>query len=124
MDEPSSEPPPTKKAKKNLGSLTSMRKIKHSPSPAQSPRDRAASEIARYLQFPIIDGDDDPLQWWKFHENDFPLLSQYARRYLAIPASSAPTERLFSKAGQIVTAKRVQLKPNKANMLVFLAENV
>ena len=92
MDKPSSQPLPTKKAKKNLASLTSMRKIKHSPSPAQSPRDRAASEIARYLQLTTTDGDDDPLQWWKFHENDFPLLSQYARRYLAIPASSAPTE--------------------------------
>ena len=84
----------------------------------------ATSEIARYLQFPTNDGDDDPLQWWKFHESDFPLLAQYARRYLAIPASSAPTERHFSKVGQIVTAKRVQLKPNKANMLVFLAENL
>ena len=124
VDKPSSQPPPTKKARKTLGSLASMRKIKHSSSPAQSPRDRAASEIARYLQFPTIYRDDDPLQWWKFHENDFPLLSQYARRYLAIPASSAPTERLFSKAGQILTAKRVQLKPNKANMLVFLAENL
>ena len=76
-----------------------------------------------WLESPI-DGDGDPLQWWKCHENDFPLLSQYARRYLAIPASSGPTERLFSKAGQIVTAKRVQLKPNKGNMLAFLAENL
>ncbi|XP_028404099.1 zinc finger BED domain-containing protein 1-like [Dendronephthya gigantea] len=124
VEEHSNQPPPSKKAKKTLGSLTSMKKIKQSPSPAQSPRDRVANEIARYLQFPTIDGDDDPLQWWKFHENDFPLLSQYVRRYLAIPASSAPTERLFSKAGQIVTAKRVNLKPSQANMLVFLAENL
>jgi hypothetical protein len=36
-----------------------------------------ANEIARYLQFPTIDGDDDPLQWWKFYVNDFALLSQY-----------------------------------------------
>jgi hypothetical protein len=76
-----------------------------------------ANEIARYLQFPTIDGDDDPLPWWKFHENGFPLLSQYGRRHLAIPANSASTERLFSKAGQIVTAKRVYLKPSQENML-------
>ena len=72
----------------------------------------------------IIDGDDDPLEWWRIHVRDFPLLSQFARRYLAIQASSAPSERLFSKAGQIVTPQRAQLKPDKANMLVFLAENL
>ena len=48
VDKPSSQSPPTKKAKKTLGSLTSMTKTKHSPSPAQSPRDHAASEIAQY----------------------------------------------------------------------------
>ena len=52
------------------------------------------------------------------------LLSQFAWRYLAIQASSAPSERLLSKAGQIVTPQRAQLKPDKANMLVFLAENL
>ena len=72
----------------------------------------------------IIDGDDDPLEWWRIHVRDFPLLSQFARRYLAIQASSAPSERLFSKAGQILTPQRAQLKPDKANMLVFLAENL
>ena len=46
IEEPSNQPPPSKKAKKTLGSLTSMRKIKQSPSPAQSQRDRVANEIA------------------------------------------------------------------------------
>ena len=44
--------------------------------------------------------------------------------YLAIQASSALSEKLFSKAGQIVTPLQVQQKPDKANMLVFFAENV
>ena len=73
---------------------------------------RVASEILKYLKFPNIDGDDDPLQWWKFHKKDFPLLSQYARRYLAIPASSTPTERL--------SAKRDKLRfDNYANFHIF-----
>ena len=46
------------------------------------------------------------LTWWKEHAARFPYLSQLARRYLAMPATSASVERLFSVAGQIVTAKR------------------
>jgi hypothetical protein len=53
-------------------------------------KDRVANEIARYLQFPTIDGDDDPpapvVEILCDNVNDFPLLSQYVRRYLAIPA--------------------------------------
>ena len=46
------------------------------------------------------------------------------RRYLAIPATSSPSERLFSKAGQVSTPARAQLKPEKVDQLVFLAENL
>ena len=45
---------------------------------------------------------------WNVHVRDFPLLSQLSQRYLVIQASSAPSERLFSKAGQIVTPKWAQ----------------
>jgi hypothetical protein len=45
-----------------------MRKIKQLP--AQSPQDRGANKIARYLQFPTIDGDDNPLQWWYLNMPD------------------------------------------------------
>ena len=60
----SCQPPPLK-VKKTLGSLTSMRKLSQiqPASPAQSPRDQLKKEMNKYLQFPIIDGDDDPLEW-------------------------------------------------------------
>ena len=37
--------------------------------------------------------DSPPLMWWKEHAAQFPL-SQLARRYLAMPATSASVERL------------------------------
>ena len=114
--------PPPKKVKKTLGSLTSMHKTQ--PSSSQTPRTRLKQEIHEYTKIPTIDGDDDPLVWWKCHSRKFELLSQVARKYLAISASSSPSERLFSKAGQVVSSQRAQMKPEQANMLVFLAENL
>jgi len=52
-------------------------------------------EIERYLKMvpPPEKGDVDILNWWKSHANQFPLLSEEARKYLAIPVTSAPSER-------------------------------
>jgi hypothetical protein len=42
---------------------------------------------------------------------------------LAIPATSAPSERVFSVAGNIVNKKRVRLKPDTVDLLIFLRGN-
>ena len=66
--------------------------------------------------------DSNPLVWWKQYAARFPCLAQVARRYLAMPATSAPVERLFSVAGQVVTATRNRLHPETVTLLVFLHE--
>ncbi|CAG9792672.1 unnamed protein product [Diatraea saccharalis] len=55
--------------------------------------------------------DDDVLQYWRNKSKTFPHLSQLARAILAIPATSTPSERVFSIAGLTVTAKRSRLNP-------------
>jgi hypothetical protein len=62
----------------------------------------------------------DPLLWWKEHAVRFPLLAQLARGLLAIPASSAPSERLFSASGQLVSLKRASLSPDTVEDIMFL----
>jgi len=64
------------------------------------------------------------LKWWKLHAVRFPYLSRLARRYLAMTATNDSVERLFSVAGQVVTAKRACLDPSTVTLLVFLHETI
>ena len=64
------------------------------------------------------------MEWWKGNKGRYPLLSQLAASYLAIPSTSVPCECVFSTAGHIVNEKRACLLPTNFNMLVFLAENI
>jgi hypothetical protein len=53
-------------------------------------------------------GDElsDPLKWWEKNSSSYPTLWLLARYYLAVPATSALSERCFSGAGQILTSTR------------------
>jgi hypothetical protein len=53
----------------------------------------------------------------------FPILSRLARIYLPTPDTSTPSERLFSDAGNLLTAKRIRLNPELFNRLMFLKKN-
>ena len=66
----------------------------------------------------------DPLAWWKTNEIRFPTLAKLARVYLAIPATSAPSERVFSKAGQVIGQLRSKLSPSTASMIIFMKSNL
>ncbi|XDV32938.1 hypothetical protein PO909_003585 [Leuciscus waleckii] len=113
---------PPKKKKKNLADLLGKRKVQSS-SPVPK-RIRADTEVARYLQEEALDLHSDPLAWWRDNQARFPLLSKVARKYMTICATSTPSERVFSAAGNIVTPLRSSLKPDKVNMLVFLSRNM
>jgi len=52
----------------------------------------------------------------------FPWLGVLARRVLAIPATSAAPERLFSTAGNVMTKKRSRLTCDNMKELVYLHE--
>jgi len=51
---------------------------------------------------------------------DFPTLTILARRYLAIPASSAPSKSIFSIAGDIITKKRNRLSDESFRLILVL----
>jgi len=49
-----------------------------------------------------------------------PTLAILARRYLAIPATSAPSESIFSIAGDTITKKRNKLSDESFRRLIVL----
>ncbi|KAL4478236.1 hypothetical protein ABPG72_016548 [Tetrahymena utriculariae] len=80
-------------------------------------------EINTYLSLSEISEKDDPFKWWKANQNKFKVLSTISRRYLCVPASSIPSERLFSKTGYILNKQRNKLKEKRLEKLVFLFSN-
>ena len=66
----------------------------------------------------------DTFQWWKEHQNIFPKLSAIANKLLCVVATSAPAERIFSVAGNIITAQRSNIVNENVDRMIFLYENV
>ncbi len=63
---------------------------------------------------------DDPLQFYTVNKKELPIFSAVARRVLAIPATSATTERLFSVGGRVCTFDRASLTPANVDILTTL----
>jgi hypothetical protein len=89
----------------------------------KSRRSRAKDEVEQYLAIDIIPLEDDPLQWWKQHEDSLTLLARLAKKYLAVSTSSVASERLFSDCGITMDKRRTCLSPNTFGRLVFLRRN-
>jgi len=85
--------------------------------------DDTTVQLQNYLAEPQLRFDLDALEWWKTRAMKYPLMVVLAVKYLGIPATSVSSERCFSTAGNIVTAKRSCLAPETVNMLVFLYQN-
>ncbi|CAG5053935.1 unnamed protein product [Parnassius apollo] len=85
----------------------------------------ADQECCRYLTAATANDvvNEDILQYWRGNKEAFPLLTGLVRAILAIPATSTPSERVFSIAGLTVTAKRSRLSPGRVNKIIFIHNN-
>uniref|UniRef100_A0A8D9E9A5 Zinc finger BED domain-containing protein 4 n=2 Tax=Cacopsylla melanoneura TaxID=428564 RepID=A0A8D9E9A5_9HEMI len=81
-------------------------------------------EIDRYLNEPIIDRREDPLAWWDISKKVYPTLHEMMTKRLCIQATSVPSERIFSKGGEILTAKRSRLTNKRFAQIIFLNSNL
>lgn len=80
-------------------------------------------ELANYMVSETIGLQSNPMNWWSNNKSRFPILAQLARKYLSVPSTSVPSERLFSDAGNHISAKRTRLAPDLVDKFLFLKRN-
>lgn len=91
---------------------------------SRTPHVNAEVELTNYLKEPLLKRTADPLLWWSQRIAVYPQLHKLARRHLGVPATSVPSERLFSTAGELISQKRTCLKPKNVNNILFLNKSL
>ena len=88
-----------------------------------SAEDNFLRELETFLKEPVINRQDCPIQFFEQNGNKFPSLIQCAKILLSIPATAAPSERVWSDGGNTVTSARESLLPDTFRMLMFIRSN-
>ena len=117
---------PTLEKPKAFSIWDSFNKKKNSSKVVQKPNIlKIDKEVNRYLELEMIGVEEDPLEWWKITgKEECPTLFEVALKLFIIPASSVPSERIFSILGNIVTKKRTRLGKEITNQIVYLNRNM
>lgn len=68
--------------------------------------------------------DSSPLQFWSKHGTSLPILSVHARRFLATPGTSVPSETAFSMSSFINRKERCRLTPQNLSSTMFLRDKL
>lgn len=84
---------------------------------------KASNEVEEYLKEDKISHNQCPFNWWLNKKDKYPILAKMARIHLAIPATSTPSERLFSDAGNLLSAKRTKINSELFKSIMFLKRN-
>ena len=92
------------------------------------------SKLDRYLydvinkgacpMYDEIDAFNDPLKWWKENCAKYPYVANIDRKYLAIPATSAPSERVWSCLARILSFWRAHLSDDLVGRMMCVKENL
>ena len=82
-----------------------------------------AHEVDMYFGIPASDDETlNPLEYWANNSQRFPALSMMARDYLAVPGTSAASERAFSAGRQFFHIRKIKWDPTLfAHALVLKA---
>ncbi len=76
-------------------------------------------ELKTYFGKSLEDYSTDPIDWWNKNKDCFPNISKMAFDYITIPATSVPSEQVFSRAGDLITKKRNRLEKKTIKALML-----
>lgn len=77
----------------------------------------------QYARMPNPPPNLDLMQYWQQNERELPRLARFAKRVLSVPASSTPSERLFSHTGDAINEKRTSMSPDTLSDLMLIRWN-
>ena len=83
----------------------------------------ANSECIRWLSEPCINNKATPEEVKIYMQSkvfDFSIITEIARDFLAIPTTSAPSERVFSLAGNLISKKRTSIASENIRYVLCL----
>ena len=63
------------------------------------------------------------ISWWQERKAEYPYLFKAVKSMLCTPATSVPSERIFSEAGYISHAKRSKILPVNLDKYLFIKRN-
>ena len=95
-------------------------------------RKDCAAELKHYLSQTGLrirnskGGYNNPLLWWKMKEEVHPVLALLllAAAFLSIPATSAPSERVWSRSSLVMSTKRASLSDKVSSGIMCVKENL
>ena len=63
------------------------------------------------------------INWWQERKHEYPNLFKAVRGMFCTPATSVPSERIFSEAGYISRARHSKIEPVNVDRYLFIKRN-
>jgi hypothetical protein len=81
--------------------------------------------MKEYLSQPYMGWSCDPLEYWKAKQFDGSLLPfvKVVQKFFCIPATSVPSEAVFSATGDLINDNRSRLNPQHVDQILFSNRN-
>lgn len=116
---PSQTPMTSRQQLTNLSAIEARSYFRTMLAPDQIPQP-VANELDIYFDSNPPGDEIVPLEWWKNHAVEYPILSKMAQDYLTIMSTSVPCEQFFSIAGKQITQTRNRMDPETARACLCL----
>ena len=116
---------PQAKRFKHLSRLSKLLEVEEEQSRENRTPDKHDLELNEYslASTTIEERKMDPLDYWVGKLKHFPVLAPIACDILAVPASTAPVERIFSTGGDATGGKRNRLTQKNLEREIFIRRN-